>query len=93
MAILNVIGQCGPLLGTRLYPDSDGPFYVRGMLVCAGFMGLVAVLTISLRWVLVRANRAALADWGSRVEMTEEGEGLVGGSKRVKDDGPFIYIL
>ncbi|KAL5337726.1 major facilitator superfamily domain-containing protein [Aspergillus crustosus] len=44
VAILNVIGQCGPLLGTRLYPAADGPWYVRGMGVCAGFMAFVAVL-------------------------------------------------
>jgi len=36
VAIMNLIGQLGPLLGTRLYPDSDGPFYVRGMAVCGG---------------------------------------------------------
>ncbi|ERF68332.1 hypothetical protein EPUS_02788 [Endocarpon pusillum Z07020] len=32
LAILNVVGQCGPLVGTRLYPESDAPFFVRGML-------------------------------------------------------------
>ena len=24
--MLNVIGQCGPLLGTRLYPTTEGPY-------------------------------------------------------------------
>ncbi|OQO05706.1 hypothetical protein B0A48_09799 [Cryoendolithus antarcticus] len=57
MAVLNVIGQMGPLVGTRLYPDSEGPFYVKGMSVCAGAMGCVAVLALALRWVLVRENR------------------------------------
>lgn len=93
MAILNVIGQCGPLLGTRLYPDSDGPFYVRGMFVCAFFMAVTAILTLTLRWVLSRANRTALTDWGLRGETEEEGEGLVGGRRQTRDKGPFIYIL
>ncbi|KAK6434261.1 hypothetical protein LTR95_009558 [Oleoguttula sp. CCFEE 5521] len=57
MAVLNVIGQMGPLVGTRLYPDSQGPFYVKGMSVCAGAMGCVAVLALALRWVLTRENR------------------------------------
>ncbi|KAK3100931.1 hypothetical protein LTR53_018741, partial [Teratosphaeriaceae sp. CCFEE 6253] len=31
VALLNVVGQMGPLVGTRLYPDADGPYYVKGM--------------------------------------------------------------
>jgi hypothetical protein len=31
IAILNIIGQCGPLLGTRLYPETDGPWYIPGI--------------------------------------------------------------
>ena len=59
MAILNVFGQLGPLLGTRLYPDSDKPYFIRGMSICAGFMLLVAVLAIALRRVLMKANDRA----------------------------------
>ncbi|KAK1814221.1 hypothetical protein LTR12_011420 [Friedmanniomyces endolithicus] len=40
MAMLNVIGQMGPLLGTRLYPDAEGPYYVKGMSVCAVAMAM-----------------------------------------------------
>ncbi|GJP89600.1 MFS transporter [Aspergillus niger] len=57
VALLNVIGQCGPLLGTRLYPASQGPWYVSGMAVCAGFMVLVAALAGLLRWLLGREMR------------------------------------
>ncbi|KAH3026574.1 hypothetical protein LV164_001803 [Aspergillus fumigatus] len=59
MAILNLIGQCGPLLGTRLYPRSEGPWYVRGMATCSFFMVVVAVLAIVLRAMLQRGVRAA----------------------------------
>jgi MFS family permease len=52
MALLNVIGQCGPLVGTHLYPDRDGPLYVPGMTICAVFMLAVAVLALGLRWWL-----------------------------------------
>lgn len=57
LAMLNLIGQCGPLLGTRLYPDSDKPLYLRGMSICAGFMLFVAVLSLALRFTLARRNR------------------------------------
>lgn len=56
LALLNVIGQCGPLVGTRLYPKSDGPYYTAGMTVCAACMVAVATLAFGLRWSLQRQN-------------------------------------
>lgn len=89
VAILNIIGQCGPLLGTRLYPDTDGPWYVRGMLVCAVFMVIVAGLAVALRVVLLRENFRAGgkvagggggADAGGDIELESvEREGLIPG--------------
>ena len=60
MAILNIIGQTGPLIGTRLYPKSDGPFYIRGMTICATFMVGVAILAFILRVVLAKRNRTSV---------------------------------
>jgi len=57
MAILQVVGQCGPLLGTRLYPEDEGPYYVRGMAVCGAAMVAVGLLVGVQRWRLKRANR------------------------------------
>ena len=33
IAMFHLIGQCGPLLGTRLYPTAEAPYYtkVRGV--------------------------------------------------------------
>ena len=59
IALLNYVGQCGPLLGTRLYPDSHAPFFVQDMLICAGFMAAVAVLAVGLRWRLSKLNEKA----------------------------------
>lgn len=54
LALFGMFGQCGPILGARLFPDEDGPWYSRGMWVCAGILfaaALVAlILSISLRW-------------------------------------------
>lgn len=59
MAILNVFGQLGPLVGTRLYPESQAPFFVMGNAVCAGAMCVVAVLAVGLRVMLMRENERA----------------------------------
>ncbi|PYI14618.1 MFS general substrate transporter [Aspergillus violaceofuscus CBS 115571] len=73
VALLNLVGQCGPLLGTRLYPAREGPWYVRGMGVCAGCMVLVAVLAVVLRGMLGRENR--------RVQQGKQGGGALGGEE------------
>ncbi|KAJ5246394.1 hypothetical protein N7468_001377 [Penicillium chermesinum] len=86
IAILNVIGQCGPLLGTRLYPESDGPWYVRGMAVCSCFMIVVAILAFVMRIILQRANQASgpLFDVNEAgpIDPGEERDELMGGGRR-----------
>ncbi|KAK8249844.1 major facilitator superfamily domain-containing protein [Phyllosticta capitalensis] len=80
VAILNVVGQCGPLLGTRLFPEGDGPWFYRGFAVCAGSMAGVAVLCAGLRWWLRRENERRIKEregWeGGGVEavLLREGE-------------------
>lgn len=99
MAVLNLIGQCGPLLGTRLYPASDGPWYVRGMATCAFFMLLVAALAVVLRLLLVRANRGLQRGEQQQEDDVIELEGgesevLIGGGQVEAAPGEkFTYIL
>lgn len=47
--LLNLIGQCGPFLGTRIYPAAQAPFYQQGMAICSGFMFFVVILAGTLR--------------------------------------------
>lgn len=89
VAMLNYIGQLGPLVGVHLYPDRDQPYYASGMAICAGFMAAVAVLAAGLRWILVVENRRLAAEQSD----DGEGEGLVaenGQSRRVKN---FVFML
>lgn len=72
LAVLNIIGQFGPLLGTRLYPDSDKPYYVRGMSVCAGFMLSVFFLALVLRGILTRENSKSLDAYGLAASRDDE---------------------
>lgn len=96
VAILNIIGQCGPLVGTRLYPASDGPWYVHGMAVCSFFMMAVAVMALVLRLLLQRENQKS-EKIDEELEMAEgEGEGLMsadagGGGKHAAER--FTYIV
>lgn len=57
MALLQMIGQCGPLLGTRIYPKSEGPYYKKGMIICAAFMFFNGFLALVLRTLLQRQNK------------------------------------
>ncbi|AEO67077.1 uncharacterized protein THITE_2115852 [Thermothielavioides terrestris NRRL 8126] len=82
-ALMQAVGQCGPLVGTRLYPDADAPYYSRGMAVCAGAMVGVAVLAAGLRWWLARVNRR----WDREEEAEAEGRGEGAGEDEALVDG------
>ena len=71
MVVLNVVGQMGPLVGTRVYPKGGGNSW--GMGVCALAMLGVAVAAGVLRGMLKRSN--------DRKER-EEGRGRGGRSMR-----------
>ena len=75
VAMLNLVGQFGPLVGTRLYPDSDKPYYITGMTICSLFMFLVALLAWWLRSLLAKENKV----WNESNDATgkPEEEGLV----------------
>lgn len=82
MTVLNLLGQCGPLVGVRLFPDGERPGYVKGMGVCGAFMAGVVMLAGGLRWWLGRMNARALKGdvdgGGEEVEMQER---LIGGEE------------
>ncbi|RCI08500.1 hypothetical protein L249_8943 [Ophiocordyceps polyrhachis-furcata BCC 54312] len=75
-ALMQFIGQLGPLVGTRLYPARHAPFYTPGMLVCACAMSTVAVLGLVLRRLLRRRNLGM--DRADDEKLAEERERLVG---------------
>ena len=98
MTILNLIGQCGPLLGTRVFPDDEGPYYARGMGVCAMAMAGVAILAGILRWTLRRENlrneakaKAAAVDNEDEVEPLAGEVGRSENNRKVKQR--FMLML
>ena len=92
MAMLNIIGQCGPLVGTRLYPDTDKPYFVKGMSICAAFMLFVFAGALGLRAVLKKANTRKSQALAQEIDAT-------GNTPLVSEFGfktrknQFMYIL
>ncbi|KAH8103759.1 MFS general substrate transporter [Phellopilus nigrolimitatus] len=50
--MFNAIGQCGSILGSHIYPTTDGPRYIMGFAVtCAlQFLGAVCALLLSMSY-------------------------------------------
>jgi sugar phosphate permease len=94
-ALMQVIGQCGPLIGSRLYPDRDAPYYTRGMRTCALAMLGVAILAVVLRFYLKHQN--AKMDEAEKERQadgsTVEEEGLVVPGKKIRHADKFRYML
>jgi MFS family permease len=93
--LMQVIGQCGPLIGTRLYPKSDEPFFERGMWTCAAAMSGVVVLAGVLRIHLARENRKLDRGLSDGIEEADEDEaqGLVGVKEASDIDRRFRFML
>ncbi|KAG8627765.1 hypothetical protein KVT40_003638 [Elsinoe batatas] len=56
VVVLNLVGQCGPVLGTRVYPTNEGPRYIKGHAICAGFLFFNALVALVLRTYLKWQN-------------------------------------
>ena len=90
LAMQNYVGQLGPLVGVHLYPDSDGPYYVKGMTACAGFMVMAAVLAFLLRLFLARKNRRTVVE---EKAADGEDEGLVMERRGRRREKGFVFMI
>jgi hypothetical protein len=99
--ILNLVGQCGPLLGTRLYPTNEGPYYVKGQSVCAAFLFFTALLAFGLRMLLWWENKKLDEKYGTLEEQRTRtaaaesaGDGKAAAGSAVENYGPlYRYVL
>lgn len=90
VAMLNYIGQLGPLVGIHLYPDSDRPYYVKGMAICACSMATVAILAYALRRILGIKNRRMAVEVS---KADGEDEGLVVQNPAYQGRKQFMFML
>ncbi|KAF2147311.1 uncharacterized protein K452DRAFT_348077 [Aplosporella prunicola CBS 121167] len=97
--MLNIVGQCGPLLGTRLYPEGEGPRYIKGQAVCAAFMFFTTLLVLGLRLLLVWENKRLDRKYGTveeqRARLENEGDAKGAAQPQALENyGPmFRYVL
>ena len=94
--LLNVIGQCGPLLGTNVFPSNEGPRYIKGMAISAAFTFFTGVLAFGLRTLLQRQNRKLDQEFGKIEERKADQPRAEGSEIEVAEEnyGPtFRYIL
>ena len=94
--LLNVIGQCGPLLGTNVFPTTEAPRYVKGMAISAAFTFFTAVLAFGLRTLLQWENRKLDRKYGSLAERKASQSDAKGEEMGIGEEnaGPnFRYVL
>lgn len=70
LAVLATGGQCGPVLGTNIFPKSDKPYYRKGMWISCGACLLVVVTSSMQMVILHRANKKRDAKYGRDRETT-----------------------
>lgn len=91
ITIMNIIGQCGPLLGTRVFPAAEEPYYIKGMAVCAVFMFFNALLALGLRtYFKVMNDRWDREQASSLGEGPPELEKVVGSGVESLAQGPVV---
>ena len=65
LAIFGMVGQCGPILGARLFPKSEGPWYAKGMWICAGILFGAAIVALILSLSLRLQNKKRDREFGN----------------------------
>lgn len=56
-AVVYTIGQCGPVLGTNVFPSSEAPLYRKGMWISAAMCLMVAGVALCLMGLLIWENK------------------------------------
>ncbi|KAF2156471.1 pantothenate transporter liz1 [Myriangium duriaei CBS 260.36] len=85
VVILNLIGQCGPVLGNNVYPTNDGPRYTKGHSVCAAFLFFNACLAMTLRTYLSWQNKKMDKKYGTLDEQRARAVAGPGAGEKVTD--------
>ena len=94
--LLNLIGQCGPFLGTNSFPPNQEPRYIKGMAISAAFSFFTGFLAFGLRCLVVWENQKLDKTHGSLTNRVvnppdRQGQEIEVG---VENYGPaFRYVL
>ncbi|KAL9021428.1 MAG: hypothetical protein Q9185_001325 [Variospora sp. 1 TL-2023] len=69
IAILNIVGQCGPLLGNNTFPKGESPYDQKGVWVSAAFTLCTGFLALCLRTLLVWENKKLDEKYGPKADL------------------------
>ncbi|KAE9374903.1 MFS general substrate transporter [Stipitochalara longipes BDJ] len=70
LAILATGGQCGPVLGTNIFPPNEAPYYRKGMWISCGACLLVFVLASLQSFLLWKENQRRDKKYGKQRDTT-----------------------
>ena len=70
--VLATLGQCGPLLGTNIYPESEEPRFTKGLAISASFCFLIVVVSVTLSLWLIHENKKMDREGVPEVQEFEE---------------------
>ncbi|GME54337.1 unnamed protein product [Neofusicoccum parvum] len=74
--IMMTVGQCGPLLGTNMFPEEEGPYYRKGMWVSCSFALTAATASALLSFLLWRENKQRDRLYGKPAEGQGQADSL-----------------
>jgi MFS family permease len=88
LAILATGGQCGPVLGTNIFPPNEAPFYRKGMWISCGACLIVFVLASLQSFLLWQENKRRDRKYGKDRDTVYLGvQGELGNDKH------FRYVI
>ncbi|SNX81423.1 related to nicotinamide mononucleotide permease [Melanopsichium pennsylvanicum] len=104
LVIFATIGQCGPLLGTHLFPANEKPYYVKGTAVSAALLVfgiIVSAVSSYMFWNINRrrdgedamSNFSVNTDIGERKNDEEENNDILNATSMSEADRRKIDIL
>ncbi|KAL4761192.1 putative MFS transporter [Aspergillus foveolatus] len=79
MALLAVFGQCSSFVSSTVFPDSEGPIYIRGCAIGCALTGCIALMAGGLYLKLSYENKIRDRLYGPvtddvRIDVTAEGD-------------------
>jgi len=88
LAILATGGQCGPILGTNIFPANEKPYYRKGMWISCGACLLVFFLATIQSFLLWRENKKRDRIYGKQRDTT-----FTSTHDELGKDASFRYII
>lgn len=88
LAILATGGQCGPVLGTNIFPSNEEPYYRKGMWISCGACLLVFFLAIAQSIILWKENKRRDEKYGANRDTT-----YIGVESETGEDETFRFII